>query len=356
MTGPDEFGIAGGGRSKPDADSPDRDGEPARNPRTPPWREPWTSLPGVGRWADLPGVERFWRVTYVVSQVLVRALLALVLFTVGVNMGVLNADGAVARSGTALAAHCERVGPVSRSGLGWYWSCDAQITWSDGEVTRKTFRNSELTPENQTRPAPVVYRKAARGGDFIAVDAPRPFAGLGYSLFVALTFATFYGVRIPGVPPMPADRKRERRRRVRSQWWQPLALPIGWGLVIAGGLGTASAAPTASSVLVILLGYLALIAGWFVSQLRRKKGVVEPKALPPERTRRVGKVGSWLVVLGGAAAVLSAVLTIPDWLAVVRAVAVPLAAVAVGARLKLVADRRLGGTDSVETASNRTTA
>ncbi|MDA3629445.1 DUF6346 domain-containing protein [Saccharopolyspora sp. WRP15-2] len=339
--------------AKSAADAPDLKGEPARNPRTPPWREPWTSLPGVGRWADLPGQERFWRIAYVVSQVAVRGLLALVLLTVAANTGVLSSDGSVAKRGTALATHCESTGPVSRAGLGWYWACDAQITWSDGTETRKKFLNSELTPENETRPEPVVYRKVRNSADQIAVDKPMPFVGLGYALFIALVFATFYGVRIPGLPPMPAERRAERRRRVRLQWWQPLALPIGWGLVVAGGLGTASAA-TGRSVLVIVFGFVALIAGWFVSQGRRKYGVLEPKVLPPDQTRRFGKVGRLLVIFGCAAAVLSAVTAFPEWLNVISAVAVPLAVVAVGWRLSLVANRRSGGTDLAETASNRT--
>ncbi|ASR35766.1 hypothetical protein BAY61_12995 [Prauserella marina] len=328
------------GSERSTIDAPDRLAEAARNPRTPPWREPWTSLPGVGRWAELPGRERFWRVTYVVSQLAVRALLALVSLTIAANTGVLSSDGVVTKRGSALATHCERVGPVSPSGLGWYWACEAEITWSDGETAHERFQNSALTPENLAHPKPVVYQSVRDAADQIVVDEPRPFVGLGYSLFVASVFAALYGVRIPGVPPMPADRRIERRRRVRLQWWQPLALPVGWGLVVAGGLGTVSSASAGGSVVVIVLGYLALVAGWFVSQGRRKRGVAEPTTLPPERVRRYGKAGRGLVVLGAAVAAGSAMPNLPDWPKVVSAVAVPLAVLAVGWRLTVVANRR----------------
>ncbi|MEU3271179.1 DUF6346 domain-containing protein [Saccharomonospora sp. NPDC006951] len=312
-------------------DVPDRKGEPARNPLAPPWREPW---------AELPGRQRFWRVGYVVSQVVVRVLLALVSLTIAAVTGVLGSDGVVTKRGTALATACERVGPISTSGLGWYWACEAEITWSDGEHAHKKFQNSALTPENLTHPKPVVYQSVRNAADQIVVDEPRPFLGLGYSLFVASVFAALYGVRIPGVPPMPADRRAERRRRVRLQWWQPLALPVGWGLVVAGGIGTASPASSGGPVAVVVLGYVALAAGWFVSQDRRKRGVAEPEALPPDRARRYGKTGRLLVMLGAAVAIVSALLNLPDWPEVVSAAAVPLALLAAGWRLRLVADRR----------------
>ncbi|MGW1676824.1 DUF6346 domain-containing protein [Saccharopolyspora sp. NPDC002376] len=327
------------------ADAPDLAGESARNPRTPPWREPW---------ADLPAAERFWRAAFLVSQVLVRVVIALVCYTAFSLTSASGSDGVVADRGTALATNCERVGPVSRSGLGWYWACDAEITWSDGRTTQKNFQSSELTPQNMTEPAPVVYRKVRNAADLIAVDAPRPFVGLGWTLLIALTCTMVYGMWIPGVPPMPADRRAERRRRIRLQWWNPLAVPIGWGLVIAGGLGTASPESTGLSVLAIVLGFAALVAAWGISLNRRRNGVLEPKVLPPEQTRRWGKTGSWLVVLGGAAVVAGGVTKLPDLFGVLGAVALPCTVVAVGVRLKLVANRRSGGTDQAGTTSNRT--
>ncbi|MER7013387.1 DUF6346 domain-containing protein [Saccharopolyspora sp. NPDC000359] len=303
----------------------------ARNPRTPPWRDPW---------ADLPRQERIWRTAFVVSQVLVRVVIALVCYTIFTLTGAMGTGGAVADRGTAVATHCERVGPVSRSGLGWYWSCAAEVTWSDGRKTQEDFQSSELTPRNVTEPAAVVHREVRNASDLVVVDAPRPFAGLGWALFVALTFLLVHGVWIPGVPPMPADRRAERRRRVRLQWWQPLASPIGWGLVIAGGLGTASS--TGLAVPTIVLGFAALVVGWAVSLNRRRKGVVEPQVLPPEQVRRWGRAGGWLVVLGGAAAAVGAIANFANFFGLLGTVALPCAVLAIGARLKLVAKRRTG--------------
>ncbi|GAA4619325.1 DUF6346 domain-containing protein [Saccharopolyspora hordei] len=322
-------------------------GEAARNPRTPPWRRPW---------AELPREERFWRTAFVASQVLVRVVIALVCYTVFVLTGAVASDGAVTDRGTALATHCERVGPISRSGLGWYWSCEAEVTWSDGRTTREEFPSSQLTPRNTTEPAPVVHRDVRDAADQVVVDAPRPFAVLGWVMLVALTGLLVHGVWVPGVPPMPADRRAERRRRVRLQWWQPLAAPIGWGLLVAGGLGAASPTASGLSVLAIVLGFGALVTAWAVSLNRRRKGVVEPRELPPELTARWGKVGGWLLVLGGIAAVAGLGTTLPDPVGVVGVLALPCAVIAVGWRVKVVASRRSRGTDPGGTASIWTTA
>ncbi|WP_460960681.1 DUF6346 domain-containing protein [Parasphingorhabdus pacifica] len=57
------------------------------------------------------------------SQVLVRLLVLAVLHTVMGATGTMATDGTPADRGTALATRRESVGPVSMSGLGWWWTC-----------------------------------------------------------------------------------------------------------------------------------------------------------------------------------------------------------------------------------------
>lgn len=78
--------------------------------------------------------NRAWRLAYIASQVLVRLLVLAVFHTVMGATGIMATDGTPTDRGTALATRYERVGPVSMSGLGWWWTCEATITWADGST------------------------------------------------------------------------------------------------------------------------------------------------------------------------------------------------------------------------------
>ena len=278
------------------------------------------------------------RGTYLTAQVLVRVVLALVTYTVFVGTGALASDGVVAQRGTAQAVDCERVGPISRSGLGWYWSCDAEITWADGSTGRSSFQASDLTPESRTEPVPVVRKEVRNRGDMVDVDKQRPLAGLGWALYIPLLGTTLAGFRVPGVPRRSAhQRVRDRERRL--QWWQPLALPIGWGLVFAGGFARADQAFRSWSVFTIVLGYAALAAGWFIWVYRRRDQQPAPPQPSPQQLTTVSTWGRRVCWVGGALALVGLIAGMSSWPGVIGLLAVPACVVVVGTRLVVVARR-----------------
>lgn len=66
------------------------------------------------------------------------------------------------RTGTADVVACRRVGPVSGSGLGYWWSCDVVVRWDDGESGRYDVPGSLFRPADRDRAVPV--REVLRGG------------------------------------------------------------------------------------------------------------------------------------------------------------------------------------------------
>lgn len=288
------------------------------------------------------------RIAYVAWQVFVRFAALLICYTALASSGALASDGVITQRGSALAQHCERTGPVGLSGLGWYWRCDAAITWDDGSRETFSFKHSELTPHNQTEPAPVAWREVDNRGHMITVETPRPFAGVGWALLIPLLGLAVMGVEIPRLPSPFAEQWAGRRRTLRLQVWQPLALPIGWGLVIAGGLATAAPAVLpAAAVITILLGYVALAVAAGVAGDRRRHGLGQPAELTAEQQERCARGGKRLRLIGSVAAALGVVAGFGNWLGVLGIVAVPLAIVLLGQRLLLVAAehrRRFDGT------------
>ncbi|QGK70893.1 hypothetical protein GIY23_16450 [Allosaccharopolyspora coralli] len=219
-------------------------------------------------------VGRAGRVTHVLTQVFVRVLLALIIMTVLSGTAMTSIDGSVRRVGTATAVDCTRIGPVSTSGLGWWWQCDGVITWEDGAREQHRFNGFMLTPADITQPVAVEYRDGnGMSGAVSLRDAP--YGAFGYALFVPLVALWLLGFRVPGVPPMGSVERAERRRRLRLSVWTPLVAPMGWALVVSGGLGTVEiggAGPT----LVIMVGCLSLAGGALVTIDRRRRGVREP--------------------------------------------------------------------------------
>ncbi|QUG99508.1 hypothetical protein HUO13_00650 [Saccharopolyspora erythraea] len=281
--------------------------------------------------------DRAWRVGYIVSQVLVRFLVLAVFHTVMGATGIMTTDGTPTERGTALANRCELAGPVSMSGLGWWWDCDATITWADGDAEERSFKFSDLTPRNYTTPAPVVRRELDNRGSNVVVDEPAPHSALGWALFIPLLGLALVGFRIPGIPPLRPAEHRERRRRSRLQTWPPAVLAAGWWLVIAGGLGHGHLdALTWVPVAVIIAGHAFLAVGAALAVSRRRGGY--PDRQPPIALGgRQFRANLLLVVgaLGVAAGLLSG--QPPTGLAALTAL--PLVAVAFGVRGRLVAGR-----------------
>jgi uncharacterized protein DUF6346 len=63
---------------------------------------------------------------------------------------------AVARVGA-----CERLGPVSRDGIGYWWQCHAAVRVADGRVVNTVVDRSILTPADAGRA--VEFREACKG-------------------------------------------------------------------------------------------------------------------------------------------------------------------------------------------------
>lgn len=275
------------------------------------------------------------RFGYIASQIVVRLLVLLVFHTVMGATGITTTDGTPTERGTALATRCEQVGPVSMSGLGWWWVCDATVTWADGGSEQRTFKFSDLTPDNRTTPAPVERRELDNRGSNVVIADPTAPAALGWALFVPLLGLAFLGVRIPGIPPRGPD--PERRRRARLGIWPPAILAAGWWLVIAGGLGSGrlDVLPWLP-VVVIVAGHVFLAVGAAFAIARRRHGY-------PDREPPVAVGGLLLranLLLGlGVLGVLGGLLSGQSPAGIAALTALPLVAAGFGVRGRLVAGR-----------------
>ncbi|WP_460962191.1 DUF6346 domain-containing protein [Parasphingorhabdus pacifica] len=269
------------------------------------------------------------------SQVVVRLLVLAVFHTVMGATGTMATDGTPTDRGTALATRCEHVGPISMSGLGWWWTCDATITWTNGSTDEHSFKFSDLTPHNYTSPAPVERRELDNRGSNVVVDDPAPYSALGWALFMPLLGLALVGFRIPGIPPRSPD--GERRRRSRRQIWPPAVLAAGWWLVIAGGLGSGHLSVlTWLPMVVIIAGHAFLAVGAALAVSRQRSGYPD-RELPVAVSGRLFRAN--LLLLLGGLGLTAGVLSGQALLGTAALTALPIVAVAFGARGRLVAGR-----------------
>jgi len=127
-------------------------------------------------------------------------------FTVGLGMTGFTtyqphtASVAITDRGVARVTGCERVGPVSSNGLGYWWICQADVGWDSGKQEHVTAQPDQLTPEDKGE-VPVVQRgeRSSRGSgvangpvyraDYepsVLLGIGSALAGLGVGGFVAL--------------------------------------------------------------------------------------------------------------------------------------------------------------------------
>lgn len=81
-------------------------------------------------------------------------------------------DPGTGRTGEATVVACRRVGPVSGSGLGYWWTCTVEVRWMDGGHNRYVVPGSRFTPADRERP--VAVRETARGSRGNLAVATRP--------------------------------------------------------------------------------------------------------------------------------------------------------------------------------------
>lgn len=109
--------------------TPVRSGEPS----------PEISLPAR------PPVPPARRAAVDVLLVLVAVAVVLASLTVASATQATAAFGDVSRTGVARATSCQRHGPVSGSGFGYWYDCTAEVTWSGGERSTVSTGQSVLT-------------------------------------------------------------------------------------------------------------------------------------------------------------------------------------------------------------------
>lgn len=98
--------------------------------------------------------------------------------------------------GSAVARSCESVGPVSGSGIGYWWRCTADVEWNGSAAQRGQVRfgGSELTPDDIGK----TVRVTAEGGEAGSAsatylrDTTHPLRRLGTTLAV-VSFLILFG-------------------------------------------------------------------------------------------------------------------------------------------------------------------
>lgn len=101
-----------------------------------------------------------------------------------------------AATGSAQVRECTEMGPVSLAGLGYYYRCEADVSWEDGGSTRESFYPGQLSPDDRGEAVPVfspnLPESGRRGGD-LATEAGRNDSTKWFSIGVvsAMTLGLF---------------------------------------------------------------------------------------------------------------------------------------------------------------------
>ncbi|WP_439385090.1 DUF6346 domain-containing protein [Amycolatopsis lexingtonensis] len=121
----------------------------------------------------------------------------------------------------ARVTSCDRIGPVSRGGIGFYWVCTADVTTEDGAIRSVRFGLNELTPDDIGKPVPV-----ERAGEFRrAADKLVVWWAIAPGIAFLLGIAAWSVLH------------RRRRLRHRVSPWQPTTRLVAPTCVLAAGAG-----------------------------------------------------------------------------------------------------------------------
>jgi hypothetical protein len=115
-------------------------------------------------------------------------LLAGALWTVGnLNPGVYPSTEGRYRHGTADVQECHRVGPVSLYGFGYWWRCEAEMTFADGGLVTVTVGHSIVSPDDIGRLVPFLEHCEGKDYEDCRYGKPgRPLLAAGASLLQLL--------------------------------------------------------------------------------------------------------------------------------------------------------------------------
>ncbi len=132
------------------------------------------------------------------------------------------------RPGDAIArvTSCDRVGPVSRGGIGFYWFCTADVTTEERAVRSVRFGLNELTPDDIGKQVPVEgTREFRRAADKLVV---------WWAIAPGIVF-------VVGIAAWSVLHRR-RRLRHRVSPWQPTTRLVAPTCTLTAGTGTGTGA------------------------------------------------------------------------------------------------------------------
>lgn len=78
------------------------------------------------------------------------------------------------RAAVAEVTTCQRLGPLSIDGIGYWWICEVTVRVEDGRVVTTVVDHSIVTPADRGRR--IGFREACRGGGFTDCSYGRPVA------------------------------------------------------------------------------------------------------------------------------------------------------------------------------------
>lgn len=95
--------------------------------------------------------------TPVLLPILIGVVLVLAGWTaMNLRGGVAPDDVADREEAQATVSSCEEVGPLSLSGVGYWWKCRATVTTQAGDSYEQVFNGSQFGPEDEGGQFPVV--------------------------------------------------------------------------------------------------------------------------------------------------------------------------------------------------------
>ncbi|WP_223874900.1 DUF6346 domain-containing protein [Salinispora vitiensis] len=130
------------------------------------------------------------------------------------------------RPAVATVQYCERVGPVSSNGLGYWWHCDVAVQTQDGRQVVTTVRRSIVTPADRGKS--IEFREACYGAGNSECRYGRPSLriwAMAVKLILMFQVGVFFALivgsgaylvsAVVGLPRYLAWLERRERRKKR---------------------------------------------------------------------------------------------------------------------------------------------
>lgn len=72
---------------------------------------------------------------------------------------------------TGVVRECTKEGPLSLSGIGYWWSCEVEITTKDGDTADQVFKGSQFVPDDKGTEFPLASA-GRQSGAWARADIP----------------------------------------------------------------------------------------------------------------------------------------------------------------------------------------